>query len=66
MFPNRPTSSRRLSKSTIRIALILGLVAVAAAALSSTSFASSLGQKTVRACCDDRQRYAGRANESHA
>src|SRR6185369_8440318 len=45
MAPKRQTSFRRLSTRTIRIALLLGLVGVAAGALSSTSFASSLGQK---------------------
>src|ERR1044071_3429506 len=45
MAPNHPTSFRRLSTRTIRIALLLGLVTVAGGALSSTSFASSLGQR---------------------
>ena len=45
MAPNSPTSFRRLSVRTIRIALLLGLVAVTAGVLSSTSFASSLGQR---------------------
>ncbi|HEU4932230.1 MAG TPA: MBG domain-containing protein [Pyrinomonadaceae bacterium] len=38
MAPNRPTSFRR-------IALLLGLIAVIAGALSSSSFASSVGQR---------------------
>src|SRR6185369_1025289 len=42
MIPNR---TRRFSSGTIRIALVLGLVVVTAGALSSTSFASSLGQR---------------------
>ena len=42
MIPNR---TRRFSSGTIRIALVLGLIAVATGALSSTSFASSLGQR---------------------
>ena len=45
MAPNRPTSFRRLSTRTIRIAFLLGLIAVTAGALSSTSFASSVGQR---------------------
>jgi MBG domain (YGX type)/YDG domain/Galactose oxidase, central domain/Kelch motif len=45
MSPNRPTYLRRLSTRTIRLALLLGLVAVTAATSSSTSFASSAGQR---------------------
>ena len=47
MVPNRPTSFRHLSIRTIRIALVLSLVAVTAGLLSSTSFASSLGQRLI-------------------
>ncbi len=45
MAPNRPTSLRRLSSRTIRFALFLGLVVMTAGVLSSSSFASSLGQR---------------------
>ncbi|HET6852532.1 MAG TPA: kelch repeat-containing protein, partial [Pyrinomonadaceae bacterium] len=49
MSPNRPTSrTRLLSNTTIRITLLLSLVAVAATALASVnSSARSLGQKLV-------------------
>jgi hypothetical protein len=44
--PNRPTSTlRSLSTHTIRIGVLLGLVAITASVLSSTSFAGSLGQR---------------------
>ena len=42
--PKRPTSSRLLSTRTIRLALLV-LIAGSAMVLSSTSFASSLGQR---------------------
>ena len=43
--PNRPTSIRFLSPRTIRIALLLGIVASVAMVLSSPSLASSIGQR---------------------
>src|SRR6185369_17433698 len=46
MAPNRPTLfSRSFSTRTTRIALLLGLVAVAASVLSTTSLASTISQK---------------------
>jgi len=46
MAPNRPTpSSRSFSIRTTRIALLLGLIVVAASVLSSTSLASTISQK---------------------
>ena len=46
MVPNRPTLiSRLFSVQTIRIAFLLGLVAVAASLLSSSSLASTIGQR---------------------
>ncbi|HEV8427413.1 MAG TPA: MBG domain-containing protein [Pyrinomonadaceae bacterium] len=45
MSPNRLIPSRRSSVRTIRLALVLGLVAATAGVLSSPSFASSLGQR---------------------
>jgi len=46
MAPNRPTLiSRSFSVRTIRITLLLGLITVAAAVLSSTSLAGTLSQK---------------------
>jgi hypothetical protein len=45
MAPTRPTSFLRLPIRTIRIALLLGLIAITAGVLSSTSFASSLGSR---------------------
>jgi MBG domain (YGX type)/Galactose oxidase, central domain len=49
MVPNSPTSLfRSLSTRTIRISLLAGLIVIAAAVLSSTSFAGSLGQTLFR------------------
>src|SRR5690349_13898481 len=46
MAPNRPTLlSRSISTRTIRIAFLLGLIAVTASVLSSTSLAGSISQK---------------------
>ena len=60
--PNRPASTRRLpSTRTIRIALLIGLIAIVATHLSSTSFASSIGQQLFAAMIN-----GGRAPETHA
>ena len=45
MAPNLPTCLRLLSSRAIRIALLLVLIAGAATVLSSTSSASSIGQR---------------------
>ena len=46
MVPNRPTLlSRPLSVRTIRLAVLLGLIAVTASVLSSTSLAGTISQK---------------------